>query len=143
LAGAAPLIYRALVIAILAAFLIHLVRLRIDRQPIGALEVTSAFLVSHLLSGLTWKAHLVTFLFTSYVFFSLNRGAMTRAERVILGFAWGGMGVIGLGRDVVGSRLHHYLQGYSLFVWVMLLLFTLSLFWNRRQTAMTPSLDSD
>jgi hypothetical protein len=44
---------------------------------------------------------------------------------------------------VVGSRLHHYFQGYSLFVWVMLLLFTLSLLWSRRQTAMTPSLDSD
>jgi Glycosyltransferase family 87 len=140
--GAAPLIYRASVIAILAAFLIHLIRLRIDRQPIGALEVSSAFLISPLLSGLTWKGHLVTFLFVSYVFFSLDRRAMTKAERGVLAFAWVGIGVMGLGRDVVGGRLHHYFQGYSLFVWVMLLLFTLSLAWNRRQFTIVQPLAS-
>lgn len=135
LAGAAPLIYRALAIAILVAFLVHLIRLRIDRQPIGTLEIASAFLIAPLLSGLTWKGHLVTFLFVSYVFFTLDRKAMTTAERAVLGCAWASIGLIGLGRDVVGARLHHYLQGYSVFVWVILLLFALSLAWNRRQVA--------
>jgi hypothetical protein len=130
LAGAAPLIYRGLAVGLLAVFLAHLIRLRLAGKPIGALEVASVFLASHLLSGLTWKAHLVTFLFVFYVFFSLDRQRMSRAGRLALGLAWAGIAVIGLGRDVVGNRLHHYLGGYSLIVWVMLLLFALSVAWS-------------
>ena len=48
-----------------------------------------------------------------------------------LGLAWAGIVTMGLGRDLVGSRLHHYLAGYSVFVWVMLLLFALSIVWSR------------
>jgi hypothetical protein len=43
---------------------------------------------------------------------------------------------IGLGRDVLGSRLHHYVGGYSLIVWVMLLLFGLSVVWTQRPQAL-------
>jgi hypothetical protein len=35
----------------------------------------------------------------------------------------------------VGSRLHHYMAGYSVYVWVMLLLFTLSLAWGREKAS--------
>ena len=56
---------------------------------------------------------------------------MGRASRVALLMAWGGIVVIGLGRDLVGARLHHYLAGYSVFVWVMLLLFGLSVAWSQ------------
>ena len=55
---------------------------------------------------------------------------MGRSQRVVLGLACTGIAVTGLGRDVLGSRLHHYLGGYSLIVWVMLLLFTLSIAWS-------------
>jgi hypothetical protein len=130
LAGAAPLIYRVLAVGLLAVFLAHLIRLRIAGRPIGALEIASVFLASHLLSGITWKAHLVTFLFVFYVFFSLDRRRMTRPGRLALGLAWAGIAVIALGRDIVGNRLHHYTGGYSVIVWVMLLLFGLSVAWS-------------
>jgi hypothetical protein len=131
LAGAAPLIYRGLAVGLLAIFLAHLIRLRTIGKPVGTLEIASVFLASHLLSGLTWKAHLVTFLFVSYAFFSLDPRPMSRGGRLALGLAWAGIAVLGLGRDVIGSRLHHYVGGYSVIVWVMLLLFTLSIVWSQ------------
>jgi glycosyl transferase family 87 len=130
LEGAAPLIYRVLAVTILAVFLAHLIRLRVARRPIGALEVCSVFLASHLLSGITWKAHLVTLLFVGYVFFSLDPRRMGRGSRAALFVAWAGLVTIGLGRDVIGSRLHHFAGGYSVIVWVMLLLFGLSVGWS-------------
>lgn len=132
LVAAAPLLYRVLALIVLAAFLTHIIRLRTASQPVGALEISSVFLTGHLLSGITWKAHLVTLLFVFYAFFVLDPGWVERAGRWALGLAWGGIVVIGLGRDLIGSRLHHYLAGYSVFVWVMLLLFTLSIVWSQR-----------
>ena len=85
LAPAAPLIYRVLALAVLAAFLAHLVRLRLAGRQITALEISSVFLASHLLSGITWKAHLVTLLFVFYAFFALELGSVGRVGR----WAWG------------------------------------------------------
>jgi len=132
LAAAAPLLYRAVALVVLAAFLTHIIRLRTASRPVGALEISSVFLTGHLLSGITWKAHLVTLLFVFYAFFLLDPRWVGRAGRWALGLAWAGIVAIGLGRDLIGSRLHHYLAGYSMFVWVMLLLFGLSLVWSQR-----------
>jgi hypothetical protein len=131
----APLLYRWLALLVLGVFLFHLIRLRAAAKPIGTLEIASVFLASHLLSGITWKAHLVTLLFVFYAFFSLDRQRMSQGERRLLGLAWGGIVAVGLGRDVIGDRLHHDWAGYSVFVWVMLLLFTLSIAWSQRQSA--------
>jgi len=132
LAPAAPMIYRVLALAVLAAFLAHLVQLRRAGRQITALEISSVFLTGHLLSGITWRAHLVTLLFVFYAFFALDFSRFGRVGRLALGLAWAGTVVIGLGRDLTGSRIHHYLAGYSVSVWVMLLLFTLSVDWSRR-----------
>ncbi len=134
LAAAAPMLYRVLALVVLAAFLAHIVRLRMARHPLGSLEISSVFLTGHLLSGITWKAHLVTLLFVFYAFFVLDRGRIGEAGRWTLGLASAGIVVIGLGRDLIGSRLHHYLAGYSVFVWVMLLLFVLSVAWSQQRT---------
>jgi hypothetical protein len=131
---AAPLIYRVAAMIILIVFLVHLIRLRTGRSALSALEISSVFLASHLLSGITWKAHLVTLLFVFYAFFCIDARPMNQAGRVALGVAWVGIAAIGLGRDVIGSRLHHYVGGYSLIVWVMLLLFTLSVAWGQGRT---------
>jgi hypothetical protein len=127
LVTAAPLLYRLLAVGVLAAFLIHLSRLRASRRPLGALEISSVFLAGHLLSGITWKAHLVTLLFVFYAFFLLEPERVGKAGKWVLGLTWASIVVISLGRDLVGSHLHHYLAGYSVFGWVMLLLFALSL----------------
>jgi hypothetical protein len=128
---AAPLLYRVATMIVVVVFLLHLIRLRTGRSALTALEISSVFLASHLLSGITWKAHLVTLLFVFYAFFSINPREMNQTGRVALGVAWAGIAAIGLGRDVIGSRLHHYVGGYSLIVWVMLLLFTLSVAWSQ------------
>jgi glycosyl transferase family 87 len=133
LEAAAPLIYRVLAMGILVVFLAHLMRLRVTHRPITALEISSVFLASHLLSGITWKAHLVTLLFVAYSFFALNPELMSKGRRVVFGLACAGIVAIGLGRDVIGSRLHHYVGGYSLIVWVMLLLFGVSVVWSQRR----------
>jgi hypothetical protein len=78
LAGAAPLIYRGLAVGLLGVFLVHLIRLRITGKPTGAFEIASVFLSSHLLSGITWKAHLVTLLFVFYVFLSRDPRPMSQ-----------------------------------------------------------------
>jgi hypothetical protein len=135
---AAPLIYRVLALMVGAAFLAHLVRLRIRHRPLSPLEISSVFLASHLLSGLTWKAHLVTLLFVFYAFFVLDPREMERGGRVALGLAWAGIVAISLGRDLMGHRLHHYVGGYSVIVWVMLLLFGLSIAWSQGAAKATP-----
>jgi Glycosyltransferase family 87 len=132
LAAAAPVINRALAATILAVLVIHLLKLRIARQPVNPLEIAAVFLASHLLSGITWKAHLVSLLFVSYAFFSLEWRPLSRGGRILLGAAWVGLAAIGLGRDLIGSRLHHALAGYSVYVWVLLLLFTLCIGWSGR-----------
>ena len=132
---AAPLIYRVLAVVVGAAFLAHLVRLRVRHRPLSALEISSVFLASHLLSGITWKAHLVTLLFVFYAFFVLDPREIGRGGRVALGLAWTGIAAIGLGRDLMGDRLHHYIGGYSVIVWVMLLLFALSIAWSQRRAS--------
>jgi Glycosyltransferase family 87 len=132
---AAPLIYQVAALVVLAAFLAHLVSLRVRHRPFSALEISSVFLASHLLSGLTWKAHLVTLLFVFYAFFVLDPRDLGRGGRVALGLAWAGIVAIGIGRDLMGDRLHHYVGGYSVIVWVMLLLFALSVVWSQRKTS--------
>jgi alpha-1,2-mannosyltransferase len=127
LGAAAPLLYRVLAVGVLATFLAHIIRLRASRQSLGALEISSVFLTGHLLSGITWKAHLVTLLFVFYAFFLLEPERVGRAGRWVLGLAWASIVVVGMGRDLLGSHLHHCLAGYSVFGWVMLLLFALSL----------------
>ena len=135
LAAAAPLLYRGLSLVILVAFLVHIIRLRTARQPVGPLEISSVFLTAHLLSGITWKAHLVTLLFVFYAFFALDPARAGKAERWTLGLAWACIGAMGLGRDLIGSRLHHYLAGYSVFVWAMLLMLAFSIAWSRPEGA--------
>jgi len=125
--SAAPVLYTALALGIVALFLIHLTRLRVLGQSVGPLEISSVFLVSHLLSAITWKAHLVTLLFVYYAFFSIDLKSRRQGQRVALLLAGVGAVVIGTGRDLIGTRLHHYVGGYSVIVWVMLLLFGLSI----------------
>jgi Glycosyltransferase family 87 len=130
----ASYVYKVGALLIVSVFVWYLVRGRVTHRPIGALEISSVFLVSHLLSGITWKAHLVSLLFVSYVFFSLDPAPLTHWRRLTLLSAWAGLITISLGRDLIGSTAHHYMAGYSVYVWVMLGLLTLSLVWSDNNT---------
>ena len=123
---AARAAYHAAAILVVAAFLGTLVWLRARGAPLTVFELSAAFLVGHLLSAMTWKAHLVTLLFVNYAFLSLRPRGPTW---VILAL----MAVVGLtGRDLVGDTLHHAIGGYSLIVWMMLLMLGVSLWLSRK-----------
>ncbi len=118
--------YRAAAVLVVAAFLGTLVWLSARGAPLTVFELSAAFLMGHLLSAMTWKAHLVTLLFVNYAFLSLRPRGPTW---VILAL----MAVVGLtGRDLVGDTLHHAIGGYSLIVWMMLLMFDMSLWFSRK-----------
>jgi hypothetical protein len=117
----APLLYRGLVALVLAGFVGRLAWLVSRRLPITPLEIAGVFLTSHLISAITWKAHLVTMLFVFYAFLVVDPRALRPWRRRALWAAWCGIAVSGIvGRDLFGDPVHHYMGGYSVFVWVML-----------------------
>jgi hypothetical protein len=119
-------IYAAGALLVVAAFLGTLLWLRVNAAPLTVFELSAAFLAGHLLSAMTWKAHLVTLLFVNYAFLSLRPRGLTW---VILAL----MAIVGLtGRDLVGDTLHHAIGGYSLIVWMMLLMLGASLWLSRK-----------
>jgi hypothetical protein len=124
----AALLYRVLAGAVIVAFLARLAYLQWHRRPVTSLELASVFLTSHLVSGITWKAHLVSLLFVFYAILSIRRERLDRTERILVGIGWVGMAIIGLiGRDLFGNTIHHYMGGLSIFAWVMLYLWALSI----------------
>jgi hypothetical protein len=115
-------IYRGAALAIALGLLAFLLRLRAARAPVTVWEWSALFLAGHLLSGITWKAHLVTLLFV-YCGFVAPPDPATRPRRVFRWTAIGLMAVTGLlGRDVVGNTIHHWLGGFSVLTWLMVLL---------------------
>ena len=119
-------VYRAAAVLIVAGFLGTPVGVRGPGAPLTVFELSAAFLVGHLLSAMTWKAHLVTLLFVNYAFLSLRPRGLTW---VILAL----MAVVGVtGRDLVGDALHHAIGGYSLIACMMLLMLGASLWHSRK-----------
>ena len=124
-------VYRLAAVLVLAAFFGTIFWLRVRGAPLTVFELSAAFLIGHLLSAMTWKAHLVTLLFVNYAFLSLKPRGVTW---VILAL----MAVVGVtGRDLVGDTLHHAMGGYGVIAWMMLLMFGASL-WLSRKPAATP-----
>jgi len=131
--GTARVVYRGAALLVVVAFLATLAWLRARGAPITVFELSAAFLVGHLLSAMTWKAHLVTLLFVNYAFLSLRpRGPMWAIIAL--------MAVVGLtGRDLVGNTLHHAVGGYSLIVWLMVLMLGAALTLSFRATPRSPA----
>ena len=117
-------IYRVSFMALLILFLMNLIFLRIKNKPINAFELSSVFLIGHLLSGITWKAHLITFIFVFMTFFSVDYKALSHFPKAVMYFIAFLIALVGFtGRDVIGSTLHYYSGGYSIIVWMMVMLF--------------------
>lgn len=119
-----------------AALVGGLAVLRRRRAPVSAFELGAVFLFGHLLSAITWKAHMVTLLFVGLTFFAVRQEGLERGERMLLRTAWGLIFVTGLaGRELLGRAAHLYAGGYSLFAWSMILLFVISLVFSLRDVA--------
>lgn len=114
-------------------FLGNLLLLRRRHAPVTVFEWSSVFLVGHLLSGITWKAHLVTLLFVCCAILSVRVRDLSRGWRWLLAVALALMVVSGLtGRDLVGNRMHHWIGGYSLLTWTMVVLFVTAVALSQR-----------
>jgi hypothetical protein len=120
----ARLVYRIAAAAVGVAFVGSLLLLRLRGTHATVFELSSVFLVGNLLSGITWKAHLVTLLFVNCAFLAVRPGELPRWLRMLVFVAIGLMVGTGLaGRDLVGNTVHHWIGGYSLLTWMMVLLF--------------------
>ena len=126
--AATLLAYRIAAAAIGLAFVLQLVVLRWRGAPVTVFDWSNAFLVGALLSGITWKAHLVILLFVYCAFLSIPLKDLAAGLR---GFVYAcivlmaGTGLAG--RDIVGNAMHHWIGGYSLLTWTMVLLFAVSI----------------
>ncbi len=119
----------AATLALALGFAATLVWLRARGDPLSVFELAGAFLTGHLLSALTWKSHLVTLLFVAYAFFAIPRAALPPGWRVTWTALAALLVAIGLsGRDLVGNTMHHWIGGYSVIGWTLLVLWGAALF---------------
>ena len=142
---ATALTYETGAASLLLVFLLNLGLLRARGAAPSALELSTVFLISHLLSPITWKAHLVTLLFVFYTFLRLRPAGLPAPLRVVLIGLWALIAVSGLsGRDLVGRDAYYYLGGYSVVVWTMLLLFVAAVVLVQREaSALRPAVVPD
>ncbi len=132
---ATALAYRAAAILLFLLFLGNLGVLRARAAALSAVELSTVFLIGHLLSPITWRAHLVSLLFVFSTFLALRPATLPTSQRMILYALWALMLVSGLeGRDIVGNQAFSYIAGYSIVVWTMLLLFLTGVAWTQRAT---------
>jgi len=132
----AALTYKAGTAVLLLAFLVNLGLLRVRGTAPSAFELSTVFLISHLSSPITWRAHLVTLLFVFYTFLALRPARLPPGKRTALAGLWALIAVSGVdGRDVVGRDAYYYIAGYSVVVWTMLLLFVASVVLTQREAA--------
>src|SRR3989440_5305633 len=119
----AAAIYRAAAALLVLAFLSNLIVLRLRDAPLSAFELASVFLAGHLLSGITWKAHLVTLLFTFYAFLSIRVADVPQRLRAFVYVLFALIVVSGgTGRDLVGRQVPYRVDRYGIIVWTMVLL---------------------
>jgi alpha-1,2-mannosyltransferase len=130
---------RAAPVAVLLMLIAALALLARARRPVGAHELAAVLLAMHLVSPITWKAHLVSLLFVFFVLLATPLAGLPRGGRWLvrgLGAACVATGFAG--RDLVGREMHIRLGGYSLFAWLMLALFGVMLWLALRRPAGTP-----
>jgi hypothetical protein len=127
-ARTARAVTRAASLVLLAGFTLGVAILHRSRRPMSMFEVAAALLLGHLLSGITWKAHLVSLVFVFYAFLSLPLGRWPPWPRSILAGLCATILASGLGgRSITGGELQLRLFGYSAWTWLLLLLFGTSM----------------
>ncbi len=124
----ADLIWKTAAAAVFAALAATLVVPRRRGSPVSAYEVSSVFLASHLLAGITWKAHLVSLIFVFMTFFCADYRVFGRARGLVMAV------VLTLivstpfaGRMFVGEGIHMMLGGYGTIAWSLVLFYVLTI----------------
>ncbi len=105
-------------------FVFSLAILKIVKKPISSSEIAVVFLITHLLSGITWEYHLVSMLF---VYSCLLLIPMEKKPTLFKVFHYLLIGLVVVnaivGQDTVGPILYHYFGGYGAVTWMMVLLY--------------------
>ncbi len=126
-------IYKIVAGLIFMGFLINLIILRMKNAPVTPFEVCTPFLMATLLSGITWKAHLVSMLFVFMAVFTVDYTKLKKVEKMIYAVVCFLIGFTGMtGREILGSELHYYFGGYSAITWVLLILFCWYIIYSQR-----------
>jgi len=125
---------RTATIAVGLSFLATVVALRLHREPLSPFEWSAAFLAGHLVSAMTWRAHLVTLLFVLTVVFSVPVRRLHPAAQA----AWWGTtalaAFVGLsGRDLVGRPVFKWVNGHGIVSAALLALFIAAMVWCHRR----------
>lgn len=129
-------IYKLSFITILLLFVSSLVFLRITKAPISPFEISSIFLVGHLLSGRTDKAHLITLIFVLMAFLLIDYKKLTKRYRALFSVLYVLIVILGItGREILGAQLHYYFGGYSIITWTLLVLFICSVWFSTKLPA--------
>lgn len=122
---------RVLSIVLFVLFFGHIVILRIRKSTVTPLEISAIFLIGHLLSGITWKSHLVTFLFIFLAFLTIELKSLHYFPKILICLIILLITVIGVtGQHIVGSTIHFYMGGYNIIVWMMLIMFFYSIWFS-------------
>ncbi|MBL4716607.1 MAG: DUF2029 domain-containing protein [Bacteroidia bacterium] len=124
----ARMIYVVSAAILLIAFLVNTIRLNLQKKEISIFEFVSVFTIAHLISGMTWKAHLVSMLFIYGVLFSINHKQLTRTNKITLYLIFFIIIAIALsGRDIISKHFYYFIEGYSFITWTLLSLFIYSI----------------
>ena len=131
-------------LAVAASLIINLVVLRLRRRQVGVFELSAVFLATHLVSGITWKAHLVTWLLVGIAWLSLDSRRLSRAGRVALYAVWAALIAVNvLGQDLVGERIHEWADQVGLLTWMMVAMYVAALWLSQRSPPLAAAGPSD
>jgi alpha-1,2-mannosyltransferase len=125
--GAAKALRNGLAVVVVLALVgawIHAAR---RGTPVSAWELAAGFLAWHLVSGITWKSHLVTYVFLAAVFLAAQYRHWPRPGRWAMSLAVAALAITAfIGRDIVGRTAHYYIGGWSILTWMMVLMFAIA-----------------
>jgi alpha-1,2-mannosyltransferase len=98
------------------------------KQAVSSLEISSGFLLWHLVSPITWIAHMVSMVFVYLSFLARDLKGAPAVSRALHAASCAGIVAAGLsGRDLIGRRAFEVVSGWELHTWVLLLLFASAL----------------
>ena len=137
----AAIIYKLSFIIILLLFVSNLVFLSVKKIPISPFEISSTFLVGHLLSVRTAKAHLITLIFVLMAFLLVDYKKLTKYYKYVFWVLYCLIVILGVtGGDILGSKLHLYFGGYSVITWTLLILFICSVWFSTKLSMGKPNI---
>ena len=120
----AALIYKFSFLGMAAAMMMFLLWERLVYKKNTLRGIAIVFIAMHLLSGITWEYHLVSLVLV-YAIFALYYWQLKGIADKFFFYLISVFVVLFsfVGKDTVGNYLYHYLEGYSVVTWTLVLMF--------------------